>query len=126
VPSSVNEADDRFYVAPSTLPGAGLGLFARVPLKEGARLLVIGVLVPSNSDSDRCTAFADAHKFRVGDQLLIPLGFGAMVNHSSSPNLARVIDGDAVHLQLLRNVAEGEELFFTYSAYAQQRFGLSS
>lgn len=122
----MNETDDRFYVAPSTLPGAGHGLFARVPLKEGSRLLVIGVLVQANSDSDRCTAFADAHKFRAGDQLLIPLGFGAMVNHSPVPNLATVIEGNAVHLQLLRDVAAGEELFFTYSAYAQKRFGLSS
>ncbi|MSO56772.1 MAG: SET domain-containing protein [Acidobacteria bacterium] len=122
----MNETDDRFYVAPSTLAGAGHGLFARVTLKEGSRLSVIGVLVQANSDSDRCTAFADAHKVRVGGQLLIPLGFGAMVNHSSSPNLGRVIEGDAVHLQLLRDVAAGEELFFTYSAYAQQRFRLSS
>jgi hypothetical protein len=32
----VDESDTRFYVAPSTIPGAGNGLFARVPLTAGA------------------------------------------------------------------------------------------
>jgi len=39
----LDEANDRFYVAASTTPGAGRGLFARLPLKAGGRLAVIGV-----------------------------------------------------------------------------------
>jgi len=120
----LNETDEHFYVDNSTLPGAGKGLFAKQPLRKGDKLAVIGVLVPVNSVSDVCTYYTDAYKFRVGDHLLIPVGYGAMVNHSVSPNLEKVVDGGQVYLQALQSVPAGEELFFTYDAYAQERFGL--
>ena len=120
-----DETDDRFYTAPSALPGAGRGLFARVPLRAGDRLAVVGVLVRRDSDADRYTAFADEYKFRAGDYLLIPCGIAGMANHSARPNLEKVIEGDAVFLELLRDVAAGEELCFAYSAYARERYGLA-
>lgn len=120
----LDETDDRFYAAASTVPGAGRGLFARVALRTGDRLAVIGLLVRRDSTADHCTAFADAHKFRVGDNLLIPCGLAALANHSSQPNIAKVVEGDALFLELLRDVAAGEELRFAYSDYARARFGL--
>jgi hypothetical protein len=120
----IDETDGRFYVDASTIPEAGNGLFAKVPLAQGERLEVIGVLLQPDSLTDRCTHYADQHKFRAGDYLLIPMGFGGMANHSSTPNLVKVVEGDRVYLQTLRDVPAGEELFFTYSDYAQERFGL--
>ena len=120
----IAESDDRFYAAESTISGAGRGLFARVPLKAGERLAVLGVFVASGSPADQYTSFADEYKFRVGDRLLIPCGVAAMANHSSQPNLAKVIDGDALFLELLRDVDAGEELFFAYSEYARARYGI--
>ncbi len=111
---TIIENDDRFYVDVSTLPGAGNGLFARILLCEGDRLEVIGVLVPAGSASDVCTRYADPYKFRVGDLLLIPLGFGGMVNHSRRPNLEKVIEGDSVYLRATRTISAGEELTFQY------------
>jgi hypothetical protein len=119
-----DETDERFYAAASTLPGAGQGLFARVPLRTGDRLAVIGMLVRRDSAADRCTAFADEYKFRVGDHLLIPCGMAALANHSSQPNIGKVVEGDALFLELLRDVAAGEELCFAYSDYARARFGM--
>lgn len=52
----------------STL-GVGKGLFAKVPLNAGDRLEIIGVLIPRDFESDRCTSYADERKFRVGDAL---------------------------------------------------------
>jgi hypothetical protein len=121
----LDETDDRFYAAPSTLPGAGRGLFARVPLRTGERLAVVGVLVRRDSDADRYTAFADEYKFRAGDYLLIPCGIAGMANHSAQPNLEKVIEGNAVFLELLHDVAAGEELCFAYSSYARERYGLA-
>src|SRR5204863_8672919 len=86
----LDESDTRFYVAPSTIPGAGQGLFAGASLAAGERLAVLGVLVRGGSASDQCTGFADEYKLRVGDYLLIPCGLAAMANHSSQPNLAKV------------------------------------
>ena len=121
----LDEPDPRFYAAPSTVPGAGRGLFARVSLKTGDRLAVIGVLVRRDSASDRYTAFADEYKFRVGDYLLIPCGVAALANHSSEPNVGKVVEGDAVFLELLRDVDAGEELCFAYTEYARERYGVA-
>jgi SET domain-containing protein len=121
----IAESDPRFYVADSAVPGAGRGLFARVSLAAGEDLPVVGVFIPANSTSDECTRYADEHKFRVGDSLLIPVGYGSMVNHSAhAPNMEKVLVGNAVHLRTLRPIAAGEELLFRYSEYAQTRFRL--
>ncbi|MDB5307408.1 MAG: Proteins containing domain protein [Gemmataceae bacterium] len=123
-PPLLDEPDDRFELRPSTIPGAGQGVFARVDLPAGAVLEVIGVLVGRESAADRCTHFADCHKFRVGDQLLIPVGYGGLVNHSASPNLEKVIDGGGVFLRAVRPIAAGEELFFRYPDSALDRLGI--
>jgi SET domain-containing protein len=120
----LDEPDTRFYAGPSTLAGAGRGLFARVPLRAGERLTVVGVLVRRESAADRYTAFADEYKFRVGDYLLIPCGVAGMANHSSQPNIEKVVEGDAVFLELLRDVNAGDELCFSYSDYARERYGI--
>jgi hypothetical protein len=121
----LQETDDRFAVRPSTVPGAGRGVFARVDLPAGAVHEVIGVRVPRESVSDECTHFADHHKFRVGDALLIPVGFGGVVNHSTTPNMEKVVEGDRVFLRALRPIAAGDELFFRYPDAALERFGLN-
>jgi hypothetical protein len=118
----LQETDDRFAVQPSTVPGAGLGCFARVPLQPGDRLEVVGILIAPDSVADRCTAYADEHKFRVGGLLLLPIGYAGMVNHSPTPNLHKLEAAGRLYLEALRDIAAGEELFFTYSAYAQERF----
>jgi SET domain-containing protein len=121
----LDECDHRFHAAPSTIAGAGQGLFARVPLKAGDRLEVIGVRVKQASASDRHTAFADEYKLRCGDYLLIPCGIAGLANHSSHPNLRKVMDGGALFLELVRDVNAGEELCFTYSDYARERYRLT-
>jgi hypothetical protein len=121
----LTETDTRFFIASSGIPGAGQGLYARVPLAAGDELRVIGVLVAADSTSDRCTSYADEYKFRVGDKLLIPVGYGGMVNHSAeAPNMQKVVVGDVVILRTLRPITAGEELSFCYSEYALSRFGL--
>ena len=121
----LDEQDDRFYVGPSRIPGGGDGLFSRVPLRTGDRLAVIGVTIRADSASDRCTRYADEHKYRVGDTLVIPVGFGAMVNHSTSPNMAKVMDSGELFLEALRDIEADEELSFAYDPRALDRFGLS-
>jgi hypothetical protein len=123
----VDETDDRFYIAESTIAGAGLGLFTTHALVAGERFEVIGALVRSGSVSDRCTRFADHYKVRLADGLLlVPLGYGSLVNHSPTPNLEKVIEGHRVFFRALRSIAAGEELYFTYSDAGLERLGLSS
>jgi hypothetical protein len=121
----IGETDPRFYIAASAIPGAGRGLFARIALAAGEELRVIGIVIQADTAADECTRYADEYKLRFGDLLLIPVGYGGMVNHSSlAPNMEKVAMGDAVYLRTLRPVAPDEELLFCYSAYAQERFRL--
>ena len=110
------ETDKRFYISKSTLPGAGKGLFAKTPLAQGERLEVLGVLITADSVSDQCTSYADPYKFRVGDKLLIPTGYGTVVNHSADPNLEKLIEGEKVYLKALRPINLGEELLYLASS----------
>ena len=121
----VDEHDTRFYVGPSTIAGAGNGLFARVPLRSGDRLAVVGVTVCADSVADRCTQYADEYKYRVGDTLVIPLGYAAMVNHSTLPNTTKVHENGELYLEALRDIHADEELSFAYDARALERFGLT-
>lgn len=118
----MEERDPRFEIGPSTLPDAGHGLFAKAALEPGDRLEVVGVLIAADSQADRCTVYADRYKFRVGDRLLIPVGFAGLVNHSNTPNLEKVIERDRVYLRVVKHVDVGEELTFRYSEYAQGQF----
>ncbi len=116
------EADPRFEIRGSTLPNAGRGLFARVALAKGEMLHAAGVLMEPGSVADECTRYADAYKFRVGDLLLLPTGYTGLANHSDTPNAEKaVLDGRLV-LRMMRDIACGEEIFFRYSDYAQERF----
>jgi hypothetical protein len=126
-PLILDETDDRFEVRESTISGAGRGVFAIKPLDTGDRLAVVGVLISRDSVADECTRYADEHKFRVGGYLLIPVGFAGMANHSvTAPNMEKVLEGNEVYLVATRPVQVGEELLWTYSPYAQERFGLAA
>ena len=120
----VVEPNRSFYIARSAIVGAGRGLFARTALAAGSRLEVEGTLIRANSLSDRSTRYADAYKFRIGEFLLIPMGFGGMLNHSATPNMEKNIRGTRLYMRALHGIEKGAELLFTYSKYAQKRFGL--
>jgi len=114
--------DKHFCVRPSVIEGAGRGVFARVAISEGRRLWVSGFLVRRGTLADRCTHYADPYKFRVGKNLLIPTGYGGLINHSTHPNLVKIIRGKKVFLQALRTILAGEELFHHYGNDALKRF----
>lgn len=48
-----------------------------------------------------------------------------MVNHSTTPNMMKVIEEQRVFLEVIRPVSPGEEMVFTYPESALQRFGIS-
>ena len=115
-----NESDARFYVAKSTIKGAGKGLFAKTVIAKGDKLEVLGVLVPAKSLADRCTIYADAYKFRIGKYLLIPTGLGGIANHSDTPNVGRTYKhqigtGEFIEHVALVDIPAETELFVKYA-----------
>src|SRR5207237_1006103 len=88
-----------YWIGPSTISGAGRGVFTRAVMTKGARLRVTGFRVRRESLADGCTHYADPYKFRIGKDLLIPTGFGGLINHSPKPNLVKIIRNGQVYLQ---------------------------
>ena len=88
----VEEKDKRFYLAESSIPNAGTGVFAKQFLKKGEIIEIVGVQVKSGSMADRCTDFAYRFKFSASDKSLdryvVPMGWAGMINHSFENNNA--------------------------------------
>lgn len=83
----VQEKDERFYIKKSTIKDAGYGVFASRDIKKGEFLEIIGVMVNKDSISDFCTYYAKDYKFAANfeekfDKHIIPMGFGAIINHT--------------------------------------------
>ena len=130
----VEETDNRFYLKQSTLPNAGLGCFAKVPIKKGDYLEVIGVLVRKKSVADLCTHYANRYKFEArekGDCHIIPCGYGGMVNQANNPDdrnvelrLTKLMGrkrsehaGEVIYMAL-RDIQKDEELLGYYGENA--------
>jgi hypothetical protein len=125
----VDETDTRFCIKTSTLPNAGLGCFAKVPMKKGDWLEVIGVYVRAGSPADHCTHYANRYKFAGSDKqdaYIVPMGYGGMVNHTDDKTLQncelRIVKnlskrsqhcGQVVYLAI-KDIGEGEELLGNY------------
>ena len=91
------ENDDRFYIKESNVKSAGKGLFAKRKILKGEYLPISGVMVRRQSNADFCTHYSNSYKFAanikvkgemidIGDFLIMPMGFAAMVNHTSDLN----------------------------------------
>lgn len=135
----VTETDDRFYLKESTLPGAGLGCFARVPIARHDFLEILGVKVEYGSLTDRCTHYADRYKFAAEPAstylkyAVVPLGLGGMVNQANTPEQQNVAithlpadracrnpNADQVVYLAIRDIAADEELLGNYGKKIKQ------
>lgn len=125
----IEENDDRFYIAKSTIDNSGKGLFAKEFIKKGDYLEVIGIIVRNGSISDTCTEYAKHYKFAVNeknDACIIPLGYAGIVNHTDDKNLQNVFlsysmsrikkhphAGQCVY-EAIRDIQKDEEILGNY------------
>jgi len=133
----ITEADQRFYVKESTIPDAGLGLFAKHPIPKGSFLEIIGVLVERGSVADQCTSYANNYKFGSSQEgwVIVPMGYAGLINHTDSKEKRNVeirnvrakipskkrkeyrdvmsYSGEAVYF-FLRDVPKDEEILGNY------------
>jgi len=122
----IDENDDRFYIARSTQPEAGRGLFASRDIEEGDCLEVKGVMVDKGSPADSCTAYADAFKFAadyagVYTRHIIPMGYAGIVNHANNKEeqnveIRHIMRGGkkVCVYQFVKPVAAGQEILGDY------------
>lgn len=112
---------ESFYVAPSTIPGAGQGLFARVPIAVEE---TIGYYQGEVISSDQLHAghFAGSHYLLWVTSACIIVGEGPkanytrFINHSPEPNAFLVVSTrwKTARFEAVRPIAAGEEIFFHY------------
>lgn len=133
----IEETDDRFYLKESTILNAGMGVFAKEDIVKGEFLEIIGVQVKINSIADKCTHYANKYKFAATgklvkeqkkveyNRLVVPMGFGAIINHSPSSELQNAeiwyrqgtkrnpAAGQAVY-RFIRDIKKDEEILGNY------------
>lgn len=110
-----------FAVGPSTIPGAGLGLFARVPIEiEDTIGCYTGVLITYDELA--------AGRFSGSDYLLgltskwLIAGEGPdanytrYINHSKNPNAFLIVSTrwKTARFEAIKTIQPGEEIFFDY------------
>jgi uncharacterized protein len=104
-------------------PLHGRGVFARLPIAKGTRVIeYLGERV-THSEADRRYADKDAHDnhtflFIVDARTVIDAGVAGndarFVNHACDPNCESVIENRRVFIDAIRNIEPGEELTYDY------------
>ncbi|HET6762533.1 MAG TPA: SET domain-containing protein-lysine N-methyltransferase, partial [Longimicrobiaceae bacterium] len=107
-----------------TSPIHGKGVFARVPIPPGVRLIeyrgkritnaVADALYPEDPEVPYHTFL-----FAIDGDVVIDAGRGGnmsrWINHSCDPNCDAVVDEGHVWIQSIRDIAPGEELTYDYN-----------
>jgi SET domain-containing protein len=83
----IEEKDERFYIDVSSIPNAGYGVFAKVPIKKGDWMEIVGILVKRGGIADVCTHYARRYKFsgKTNDAKIVPMGYAGIVNYIDDP-----------------------------------------
>lgn len=124
--------DRMTYIAQSSIPGAGWGLYARQPIPKGTNWLFTGILRcavdPALSISDSTMEVPHTGMYVDGglqqpapprDPLQPPasLWHTSFMNHyhwNQSLNQFRIVDNGALTLRSVASIAAGEEIFLDY------------
>jgi SET domain-containing protein len=112
-----------FIVKPSTIPGAGVGVFATHDIKEGTKLRLFG---EEGAGDDRVRKKSDVPEEFLslcvlnGNEVVTGSDFGHLyigwyMNHSKQPNA--VHRGD--HYCAVRDIVAGEEILIDYNALGE-------
>lgn len=112
----------KISLGPSTLTGAGRGVFATAAIKTGEIIEscpVIALKDVKDREKLRRTGLVNYY-FLWGekrDRSAICLGFGSLYNHSYEPNAAykKFIEREQMDFFALKDIAEGEEITVNYN-----------
>jgi uncharacterized protein len=108
----------------------GRGVFARVHIPEGTRIIEYRGERISNDEADARypddpTRQHHTFLFSIDDELVVDAAFkGNMsrwINHSCDPNCDAVIEGGRIWIESIRDIAPGEELRDDYTVILPER-----
>ena len=107
----------------------GKGVFAKRPIRKGAKIIEYTGDIISMDDADEIgIQTVDGHShtmlFTIDDERVINGNTGGdakYVNHSCSPNCETVLYGDKVFIEALRSIPKGEELTYDYHLIVEEK-----
>lgn len=114
-----------FILKPSTIEGAGVGVFAAHDIKEGTLLRLFGDKEYSEGQISTTREYYDVPDifrtyciYKEGGKILCPLDFGNMplgwyLNHSENSNTIEKEDG----WYTKKDIKEGEEILIDYNTF---------
>lgn len=112
-------ASQKIYVAPSTLPGAGRGVFAKVPIAKDELIETCPVIsVPlTDTANDDDKGLLTNYFFYFGDGLAMVLGFGSLYNHSYNANATYIKrpKDSIVEFRAVKDIPKGQEITVNYN-----------
>ncbi len=118
-PKTWTEKD--FVIRPSTIKGAGRGLFTRVPIKvEDTIGYYTGEIIDEQAFHDPVRPFSAYVLWVCRTHIIIGEGpkanYTRYINHSDKPNAFLVVSSrwKTARFEALRDIEPGEEIFFDY------------
>lgn len=106
------------YVAPSTIPNAGYGVFASKDIKKGTVIERAPFLETSTPYGGELMHYVFQSHLNP-DKSLVVFGYGSIYNHALNPNVVYSISSQLPSDRLFtytttKNVKKGDELFINY------------
>jgi len=103
------------FIEVKRLPGKGRGVFAREDIPAGTVIETVPVLVAPEEDLE-ATALAGHCFLWSRGQVALPLGYGALYNHSYHPNAEYCDRAPRTKVyRALRDISAGEEITINYN-----------
>ena len=116
------EPPEKIYIAPSSMDGAGRGVFAKERIAEGELIEACPIVaLPDPKDRDRLrkTGLVNYYFLWGSDRkrAAICLGWGSVYNHSFSPNskYEKKMSEGRMDFYALRDIAVDEEIMVNYN-----------
>lgn len=108
----------------STIPNAGLGLFAAEFIPQGTIIWELNPLIdviiqtkdlPQLSELEK--SYIDKYGYREGGEIILCADDGRFINHSFQPNMYDFVNETGSYTIALRDIQEGEELTSNYQNF---------
>lgn len=117
----------KIYIASSSLPKAGLGVFAREEIKEGEIIEESPILViPEEALSNLVKTPLRDYYFAWGKGFLegaVVFGYGSLFNHSYEPNAKYIkdLENNLVQFVAIKDIKQDEEILVNYNGHPEDK-----
>jgi SET domain-containing protein len=102
----------------------GRGVYARIPIRKGTRIVEYSGERITTAEADRRypdddTAPYHTFLFALDDGMMVDAAHGGniarWINHSCDPNCEVVLENGRLYIEAIRDIASGEELAYDYN-----------